>query len=89
MYDSYVKKRLYISVNTEPESAYLKIVRAEFNVSQRFLDDSDDWLGDVEPRSPFRALDKYLWWSGGGDVATAVVVKDPWRVICSLGLELR
>ena len=89
VYDSFVKKSLQISVDAEPESAYLKIVRTEYAVSQRLLDSGDDWLGDVEPKSPFRALDKYLWWSGGGYVNTAVVVKDPWRVIRLLGLTTR
>ena len=89
VYDSFVKKSLCISVNAEHKSAYWSIVRAEFEAAQRLLQESDDWLGDIEPRSPFRALDKYLWWSAGGDADTATVVKDPWRVIRMLGIEAR
>ncbi len=52
--------------------------------AEEFATEDCDWLGGVEPRSPVRGLDKYLWWLGGGSAGTAAVVKDPWRVLRSL-----
>lgn len=89
VYDSFVKNRLHISEAVLPEEAYRRIVQAEFEAAQRLLSEDRQWFGSVEPRSPFRALDKYLWWSGGGDADTAVVVNDPWQIVRSLGLKAR
>jgi len=87
VYDSSVKHSLGISNDADPKEAYWRIVRAEFEVARRLSQEGEQWLGDVEPRSPFRALDKYLWRLGGGSADRAVVVSDPWRVIRSLGLN--
>jgi hypothetical protein len=43
-----------------------------------------DWIGEIEPKSPLRALDKYLWYKVGGE--TAPVFRDPCRVLRQLGL---
>lgn len=87
VYDSFVKKSLGISEDAEPKSAYWEIVRIEYGAIQRLLQESQNWLGDVDPRSPFRALDKYLWWRGGGSADRAAVVNDPWRIVRLLGLR--
>jgi hypothetical protein len=89
VYDSFVKNHLNISESVPPKEAYWRIVQAEFEAAQRLLREDRQWLGSTEPRSPFRALDKYLWWSGGGGADQAVVVKDPWRIVRSLGLKVR
>ena len=86
VYDSFVKKSVGISVDANPKEAYEKIVRAEFAACRKLLIEGQDWFGDVEPKAPFRALDKYLWRLGGGSADRAVIVKDPWKIIRSLGL---
>lgn len=88
-YDSFVKQSLGISDDADPKEAYWGIVRAEFEAARQLLQEDQEWLGEVEPRSPFRALDKYLWWLGGGSADRAVVVNDPWRNVRSFGLKAR
>jgi len=89
VYDSFVRKSLGVSGSTTPESAYRDIVAWQLNIATRLMAEGSDWLGTVDPLSPLRALDKYLWWKGGGDAGTAVLVKDPWRVCRQLGLVSR
>ena len=84
-YDSFVKSALGISEDAEHEEAYIYIVRTEYQMARSLLQQSQAWLGDVEPRSALRALDKYLWWHGGGKEGRAVVVRDPWRVVRWVG----
>lgn len=83
-YDSFVRKSL--GASGHQEYAYLDIARWEFDNALRLMAEGSDWLGSVNPRSPLRALDKYLWRMGGGDVGTAVIVSDPWEVCKTLGL---
>lgn len=45
------------------------------------------WAGSAEPLTPLHALDKCLWSLGGGNVGTAVQIRDPWQVLSTLGLE--
>ena len=87
VYDSFVKSALGLSTDMEPAKAYSEIVHWEYDAARRLLAKGKEWFGDVEPKSPFRALDKYLWWDGGGDSGTAAAVRNPWRVIRNLGLE--
>jgi hypothetical protein len=77
-YDSFVRASL--AASGPPEYAYIDIVTWQFENAVRLMAEGSDWLGVVEPRSPLRALDKYLWHKGGGAVGTAVVIKDPWEV---------
>lgn len=88
VYDGFVKRCLCISEDEDHYRAYQRIVRFEFQAASRLLQQGQDWLGDIEPRAPFRALDKYLWWWGGGNTGQAVIVSDPWRVVRSLGLRV-
>jgi hypothetical protein len=44
-------------------------------------------MGSIEPVTPFRALDKYLWWLGGGDAGRAALVNDPWEPVRRLGIK--
>lgn len=87
VYDSFVKQALGISLDADPRDAYASIVKAEYEAARELLHQGWAWLGDVEPRAAFRALDKYLWWLGGGSAGQAVVVKNPWKVVRDLGLK--
>jgi hypothetical protein len=87
VYDSFVCKSLGIFSGTEPYEAYSRVVQWEFEVARSLVAEDSDWLGDIEPKTPFRAIDKYLWWLGGGSSDSAVVVKDPRAVLRKIGLE--
>jgi|WetSurMetagenome_2_1015567.scaffolds.fasta_scaffold123332_2 hypothetical protein len=84
VYDSFVKKSL--GAMGSQESVYRDIAAWESHSAARLMAEGSDWVGTVNPRSPLRALDKYLWRKGGGDAGTAAVVKDPWEVCRRLGL---
>jgi hypothetical protein len=45
------------------------------------------WAGPLEPRTPLRALDKWLWWDGGGKDSHVYMDPDPWRVVRELNLN--
>ncbi len=85
-YDSFVRKILEIPSNSTPERAFHKILDWEYDLARRLSDSSHDWLGDVDPRAPFREIDKYLWWKGGGSASGAVVPNDPWAPLKRLGI---
>lgn len=89
VYDSLVKKSLGISANADHKNAYREIVQAEFTLARKLLDEGREWIGNVAPRTPFRALDKYFWWIGGGRCGQARVVTDPWQKVRPLGVSVR
>ena len=89
VYDGIVRRSLEIPAGTSHQSAYRHIAQWEFETSERLIHGDTDWLGTVDPRSPIRALDKYLWWEGGGHIGTATRVKDPWSICRGLGLNCR
>jgi hypothetical protein len=84
VYDRFVRDT--IGVTGRAEYAYDEIVRWEYAVARRLLSESTDWIGDADPRSPLRAIDKYLWWKGGGSSGTAFVTPDAWAAVRHLGL---
>lgn len=85
-YDSYVCKSLGVrGADDHPERAYREVAHEILGAASTITD--GPWLGALEPRSPVRALDKYLWWLGGGNDGNAAHVRDPWRVVDKLGLE--
>ncbi len=86
IYDSFVRRSLDIPPSWEAKDAYATIVRREYDVVRRLFAENLDWIGTIEPRSPFRAVDKYLWWLAGGPSQQAVIVRDPWRVVRGLGM---
>lgn len=86
VYDGYVKRTLGIPEGRAHSVAYKEIVRWEFEVARQLMTEGSDWFGDTEPRAPFRALDKYLWWHGGGNTQRSVLVRDPWDVVRRLSL---
>ncbi len=87
VYDSFVRSTLLIPTSWSHEDAYRKISDWEFRVAQQLTSQGSDWIGEVEPKSPLRAIDKYLWWKGGGASGRAVIVRDPWKVVHRLGLR--
>ena len=85
VYDAFVRRYLGIPEWDHPE-AYQRIVKDIFAMASEAAGDLS-WAGSIDPVSPLQALDKCLWWLGGGDSDTAARVRDPWRVIDRLGLE--
>jgi len=80
-YDGFVRGALGVPSGIDNGLAYSFVVTLEYGLAHEILQQGEEWFGDLEPRSPFRALDKYLWWHGGGSADRAVVVKNPWRVL--------
>ena len=70
-----------------PEDAYRRVVRETYAAIPEIAAADSPWMGSVEPRTPLRAIDKWLWWLGGGSDGAAVVVRDPWLVVKRLGLD--
>jgi hypothetical protein len=87
IYDSFVCRSVGISASARPARAYSELVAWEFDAAERLADGSRDWIGGTNPRSAIRAIDKYLWWIGGGDQGASVRVKDPWRICRELGIR--
>lgn len=87
VYDNFVRESLGVSASVDPLSNYYRVASKIFQAMQDLAADDSAWLGTVEPRTPLRALDKCLWWLGGGSAGKAAVVSDPWRVVDRLGLR--
>lgn len=87
VYDSFVRSSLGIPEAWDLPDAYARVARELFADTRQITAANPAWVGSLEPRSPLRAFDKWLWWSGGGNAATAVEVNDPWRVVHRLGLS--
>src|SRR5262249_22381236 len=87
VYESFVRESVRIPKSWTDNDAYREIVHWEYDTARRLFAEDSDWTGTIEPKSPFRALDKYLWWLSGGSSAHAVLVRDPWRVVRRLGIE--
>lgn len=86
VYDSYVRKYLGVPSSWDHPQAYRRVAHEVFAISRCAPRDLT-WIGSVEPVSPLRAIDKCVWWLGGGSAGTAAEVRDPWRVVRDLGLE--
>jgi hypothetical protein len=86
VYDSFVRESLGVPAAWDHPQAYQRIVRQVFEAAGAVCLQDPTWVGELEPRSPLRAFDKCLWWFGGGSVATAAQVLQPWKVVDQLGL---
>jgi hypothetical protein len=86
VYDSFVRGVLGVPASWDHPQAYRMVAERTFAIASE-VDENSDWFGTVEPLSPLRALDKLMWWAGGGEAGTAVEVRDPWRVIRGLNLR--
>lgn len=84
IYDSFVRKSLRIPESQPAVQAYRDIVAWEYATVRQLLAAGSAWVGTLAPQSPFRALDKYLWWFSGGPDQKAVTVSQPWRVVRAL-----
>lgn len=82
-YNSFVWQALNVKLqgSDDQEPAYREVVSRVFNIATRLFGSGRLSLGELEPRSPLRALDKYLWMEGGGAVGCALVVRGPERVL--------
>jgi len=67
--------------------AYRRVVDVVFAKVREMAAGARAWMGSSEPNSLLHALDKWLWWAGGGRQGTAVVVANPAQVLRLLGLE--
>jgi hypothetical protein len=65
IYDSFVRRYLG-EENREGEPAYRAIVMWEYMVADKLTPFRDQVVGEIEPRTLLRAIDKFLWWQGGG-----------------------
>lgn len=72
IYDSFVRK--FLGISEEKKQAYREIVRWEYEVARELLPSREQAVGLSQPRFLFRAIDKYLWWKGGGEESKAA----PW-----------
>jgi len=86
VYDTFVRRVLGIPGSWDHPRAYREVVSQVFAMA---LDIGQDlsWAGGAEPVSPLHALDKCLWWRGGGADSGAAEVRHPWRVVDDLGLR--
>ena len=66
LYDSAVRGFLGIPQAWAPRKALKAITGWEFAAARNLLAGGNDWLGESEPATALRALDKYLWWEGAG-----------------------
>ena len=71
-----------------PERVYGEVARRTFALA-REEPPEPAWAGPLEPCALLRALDKWLWWDGGGKNSPVYVNPDPWRVVRELGLECK
>lgn len=87
VYDAFVCRALRIPTSWDASAAYDRVVTEIYAALPEVAMTDSTWMGSVEPRSPLRAIDKWLWWLGGGSDESAVVVRDPWRVLKRLELD--
>ena len=86
VYDSFVRKSLGIPAAWDLPKAYAHIADEVFQAARNVTAANPAWIGSLEPRSPLRAFDKYLWWFGGGNSTGAAEVRNPWHVLDELRL---
>jgi hypothetical protein len=89
VYDAFVCRALRVPTSWDAADSYRRVVSEIYSAIPDVAAADRTWMGSVEPRSPLRAIDKWLWWVGGGNAEHAVVVKDPWRTVRRLGLDPR
>jgi hypothetical protein len=86
VYDNFVRTSIGISAQDDPGETYALVARELFRAARNVTAMNPSWMGELEPRAVFRALDKCFWWIGGGNAGNALVARDPWRIIDELGL---
>jgi len=66
VYDLLVRKHLGLG-SIEGPPAHSAIIRWEYEAARRLLPHRALVVGPAEPNALLRALDKYLWWTNGGE----------------------
>jgi hypothetical protein len=87
VYDGFVRDVLGVPKSWDHPEAYRMLTDKIFAVVCG-MELHDGWMGAIEPLSPLRALDKLAWWIGGGNAGMAAEVRDPWKVVRRLGLDI-
>jgi len=87
VYDKFVREGVGVPETWYDADGYREIVRWHYRNARRLTGAGRAWMGGIEPVTPFRALDKYLWWLGGGDAGRAALVNDPWEPVRRLGIK--
>jgi hypothetical protein len=87
VFDQYVRMYAGVPEALDLPNAYRAVAREVFQAVDELPSTDERWLGELQPRSPLRGLDKCLWWLGGGDKNTAYVDPDPQRVLRHLSLS--
>lgn len=86
IYDAFVRSEVGVPESWDHPQAYRRIVDTLFERVREMATSDESWIGPSDPRSLLHALDKWLWWAGGGKQGTAAVVTDPERILRELGL---
>jgi hypothetical protein len=87
VYDSFVRSSVGVSERDDLGETYGLVAGELFRAARNVTATDHSWMGELEPRAVFRALDKCFWWVGGGNAGNALVARDPWRTIDELGLK--
>ena len=66
LYDSAIRAQLGVRQAASPQEAFREIVSWEFAAARELNQTGREWMGSSKPATALRALDKYLWWEGGG-----------------------
>jgi hypothetical protein len=85
-FDRQVCELLGVPKKWDLPQAYRKVTMDVFEMA-RMTAGECNWIGELEPRSQLRALDKYIWWTSAGGPGNARVVRQPCQVLRRLGLK--
>ncbi len=83
--DSRVCDFLRVPKTWDLSRKYRKVTTDVFEMA-RMTAGECNWIGELEPRSQLRALDKYMWWKSTPDPYRAPFYRDPCKVLRQLGL---
>ena len=87
IFDAFVRSEVGVPESWDLPDAYRCVCQAVFANVREMADTDTAWMGSSDPQSLLHALDKWLWWAGGGKQGTAALVADPERVLRRLGLQ--
>jgi hypothetical protein len=85
-YDDNVRRSLGIPSSWDYPQKYRQVAQ-QVHATAQAAERNPAWVGSLKPNSPVRALDKCLWWIGGGNAGCAAQVQNPWLVLDQLRLE--
>jgi hypothetical protein len=85
-FDKNVRNYLRVPKGWDNKRAYGEVARRIFALARQESPEPA-WAGPLQPCTPLRALDKWLWWDGDGKDSHVYVDPDPWRVVRELNLS--